>query len=165
MLARILTFLDEIAIDYSFEELSTDTILPGVSMKDGILIIYRDKLLFIGDVLHEAGHLACMPPDIRKTMCGKLEDNDMHHGGEMMAMAWSFAVANHLSIPASIVFHENGYNGDAENLIKQFEWGNGVGVPLLQWNSMCYDQNGAILNQSQPFPHMLKWTCEINNYG
>jgi hypothetical protein len=164
ILKKILGFLEEIGIDYLFEDLPMSTILPGVSLKNGILIIDKNRLLYVGDVLHEAGHLACMPPDIRETMSATLVDNDISHGGEMMAMAWSFAVAKYLNIPAEVVFHENGYKGDATNLIEMFETGNGLGIPLLQWNNMCYDRDNAEKHNQTPFPHMLKWTCEENKY-
>ncbi len=164
-LNNILQFLDSIGIAYAFVELPDKMFLPGLALKDGVVQIDREKLLYVGDVLHEAGHLACMPPDIRVKMDGVLETNDLTIGGEMMAMAWSFAACKYLGISPSIVFHEDGYKGDAQNLITNFENGNGVGVPLLQWLGMCYDQKNALAYNQKPFPFMLKWTCTENRYG
>ena len=87
MLKKILNFLDSIGIEYSFAERAEAMFLPGSALKNDILQIDREKLRNVVDVLHEAGHLACMPPDIRHTMDGVLEINDLTNGGEMMAMA------------------------------------------------------------------------------
>lgn len=164
MLEKILHFLDTIGIEYSFSELPDEMFLPGLVLKDGVIQIDRKKLRYVGDVLHEAGHLACMPPDIRRKMDGVLETNDLTIGGEMMAIAWSFAACKHLNIPTNVVFHEDGYNGGAQNLITNFENGTGVGVPLLQWLNMCYDDKNALAYNQKPFPFMLKWTCTENKH-
>lgn len=164
MTTKILNFLDFIGIEYAFVELTQDTILPGLTLKNGALLIDKEKLLYVGDILHEAGHLACMPPDIRATMTDTLENNDLNNGGEMMAMAWSFAACKYLNFAADIVFHEAGYKGEAKKLIEMYEHGNGLGVPLLQWADMCYDESNALKYNKQPFPHMLKWTCTENKY-
>ncbi len=164
MLEKILNFLDSIGIEYSFTKLAEEMFLPGLALKEGVLQIDREKLRYVGDVLHEAGHLACMPPDIRRTMDGVLEINDLTNGGEMMAMAWSFAACKHLDISTNVVFHEDGYKGDAQNLITNFENGTGVGIPLLQWLNMCYDEKIALAYNQKPFPFMLKWTCTENKY-
>lgn len=161
MLQKILHFLTEIGIQYTFESLPMATILPGITLKNGTLVIDKDRLLYIGDVLHEAGHLACMPPEIRQNMDADLPDIDLHRGGEMMAIAWSYAAAKHLVIPLELVFHETGYKGEAKHLINIFESGQGVGVSLLQWNKMCYQ---TPQNQTPSFPYMLSWTCTHNNY-
>ena len=60
-----------------------------------------------------------------------------------MAMAWSFATCKYLGISPSVIFHEDGYKGEAQNLLTNFEEGHGIGVPLLQWLNMCY--NGVSL--------------------
>lgn len=163
-LDKILAFLSEIGIDLLLESLPDQTFLPGLAMRSGVLVVDVERLAYVGDVLHEAGHLACMPSEIRANMSDTLANTDINNGGEMMAMAWSFAACKHLELEPNIVFHEAGYKGAASNLIAMFENGGGLGVPLLQWNNMCYDIPNAERNNQKPFPHMLKWTCDENKY-
>jgi hypothetical protein len=159
-----LPFLDSIGIKYQLETITGDTFLPGLKLRNGTLIIDTDKLLYPGDVLHEAGHLACVPPDIRETMSDTLENNDMNAAGEMMAMAWSYAACVYLGIDPHIVFHEHGYKGASRDLVQGYQEGNTMGLPMLQLYGMCYDNNIATQLGTQPFPHMQKWVCEFNPF-
>lgn len=159
-LDKVLPFLTEIGIEYQLTTLEGTTFLPGLSMRAGVLCIDTARLLYPGDVLHEAGHLACMPPEIRATMHDDMEDTDLHRGGEMMAMAWSYAAALHLEIDPYVVFHENGYKGQSMQLVSSFASGNGIGLPLLQWCGMCYDQKNAYQLGKAAYPKMISWVCE-----
>jgi len=158
-LDQILSFLQKIGLTYKLEIIEEDTFLPGLKLRNGALVIDTKRLLYPGDVLHEAGHLACMPPDIRKNMNNNLEDCDLHRGGEMMAIAWSYAACIFLKIDPEIVFHPDGYKGGGQNIIKNFNAGNVIGLPLLQWYGMSYDKPTAETSGYQPFPHMMSWTC------
>lgn len=155
-----LPFLDQIGITYSLEPINEDTFLPGLKLRNGTLVIDTDKLLYPGDVLHEAGHLACVPPDVRATMNDTLETNDMNAAVEMAAMAWSYAACLHLGIDPYIVFHEHGYKGGAQGIVQGFQNGNKMGVPILQWRGMCYDGNMAYHHYAQPYPAMISWVCQ-----
>nr|WP_199158961.1 hypothetical protein [Pedobacter sp. ASV2] len=155
----ILSFLNEIGLKYSLEPIDTETFLPGLKLRTGILIIDLEKLLYPGDILHEAGHLACMPPAIRQTMSDNLESGDLHNGGEMMAIAWSYAACVYLKIDPEIVFHENGYKNESKNLIENFKDLNGIGMSLLQWLGMAYDEKQAIVKGVKPYPTMQMWLC------
>ena len=161
---QMLVFIKEIGLEYNFETIEKDTFLPGLDFRAGVLLIDLDKLLYPGDILHEAGHLACMPPDIRKTMSGDLENNNLNQGGEMMAIAWSYAACLHLGIEPEVVFHENGYKGSGSNIVDNFNEGHFFGVPLLEWCGMCYNPATAKLLNAKPYPQMLSWTCEKNMY-
>lgn len=86
-ISPILSFLDGIGLLYKLTEIDGQTFLPGLKLSEGILIIDINKLLYPGDILHEAGHLACMPPEIRQGMSDDLVPSDLHQGGEMMAIA------------------------------------------------------------------------------
>lgn len=158
-LDQILSFLQKIGLVYQLETIEEDTFLPGLKLRNGALVIDTKRLLYPGDVLHEAGHLACMPLNIRQSMNDNLEDCDLHRGGEMMALAWSYAACIFLEIDPEIVFHQYGYKGAGQNLIQNFNAGNIIGLPLLQWYGMSYDQSTARVSGNQPFPHMISWIC------
>jgi hypothetical protein len=156
----LLDFLDQIGIAHSREPIEEQTFLPGLKLRSGTLIVDEEKLLYPGDILHEAGHLATMPPEVRATMNDNLESNDLHNGGEMMAIAWSYAASMHLKLDPYIVFHNEGYKGGGDNIVQNFSEGKFFGVPLLQWCGMTYDEKTAKQKGVQPFPAMTEWTCK-----
>ncbi|WP_293785940.1 hypothetical protein [uncultured Pedobacter sp.] len=156
---RILNFLKEIGISYSLEEISSETFLPGLKLRAGTLVIDMAKLTYPGDILHEAGHLACMPPAIRNEMSDNLESSDLHQGGELMAIGWSYAACIYLGIEATFLFHEDGYKNGSKSIIENFNEGRFIGVPMLQWLGMTYDENQAKIQGLNPYPVMQKWLC------
>jgi hypothetical protein len=101
-----------------------------------------------------------MPPEIRQEMSDDLVPSDLHQGGEMMAIAWSYAACIHLNIDPVVVFHEDGYQSGGKNIIENFQQGSFMGVPLLQWCGMTFDKIQAERNQAKPFPYMQSWLCE-----
>jgi len=155
----ILSFLDKIGINYSLESITGETFLPGLKLREGTLIIDMKKLLYPGDILHEAGHLACMPPNIRKDMSDNLPVSDLHNGGELMAIAWSYAACIYLKIDAKVVLHEHGYKDASESIIENFKASRFIAVPLLQWLGMSYDEKQAKVHHLEPYPVMQKWLC------
>ena len=159
VITKILTFLEEIGLEYQLGNIEGNTFLPGLKLRNGSLVIDREKLRYPGDILHEAGHLATMPPEIRKTMDDNLEGNDLHQGGELMAIAWSYAACVFLKIDPHVVFHEDGYKGGGSHIVENFSKGNYFGVPLLQWCGMTYDQKTGAENGQKSFPSMIRWTC------
>jgi hypothetical protein len=156
----IIDFVESVGIKVLKMPITDDTFLPGLQLKDGALIIDSEKLLYPGDILHEAGHLATMPPDIRKTMNDNLPATPENQGGEMMALAWSYAAAKYLDIDPHVVFHAEGYKGGSENLIENFSEGRYIGVPLLQWAGMAYDDKKAKEYSKPAYPHMINWLRE-----
>lgn len=155
----ILSFLDDIGISYIIEPIHDETFLPGLKLRSGTLIIDTEKLLYPGDILHEAGHLACMPPEIRQNMSDNLPSGDLHNGGELMAIAWSYAACIHLGLDAKVVFHEHGYKDASDALIENFKESRFIAVPLLQWLGMAYDEKKAETLELRPYPFMQKWLC------
>jgi hypothetical protein len=152
-------FLRDIGLSIVLEPDNSPSFLPGVRIKNGGLSIDPAHLLYPGDILHEAGHLATLPYHIRRTLDGTLPDNDLHRGAEMMTLAWSYAACLHLQVPPEVVFHENGYKGEHKHLIAAFEAGQYIGLPLLQYYGMAYDEKNAARLNVKPFPHMISWVC------
>lgn len=148
LVAKITDFLTAIGLEVRFDRIPGDTFLQGLTLKNGSLIIDVDQLVHPGDILHEAGHLACMPPDIRKSMNDDLVPGDLHDGGEMMAIAWSYAACLHLGLDPAVVFHRDGYRGESMVILDNFAKGHYFGVPLLQWCGM-----------TDAFPLMRSWIC------
>jgi len=157
LIKLLVNFLEEIGLAITCATEEEPGFLPGIHIKNGGLSIDPEKVLYPGDILHEAGHLAAVPPQIRAELNGKLPDIDMHRGAELMTLAWSYAAALYLKIPPTVVFHEQGYKGDSQNLIDNFENGRAIGLPMLQYCEMAYDEKNAQRLGVQPFPHMVNW--------
>ena len=146
--ARIAAFLAGIGIAIREESLAGPTFLPGITISHGVLVIDETRLLYPGDILHEAGHLAVLTPSARAAVDGDVGDDG---GMEMAAIAWSYAAALHLGLDPSVVFHSDGYREGSQSLLENFAAGRYVGVPILQWAGM------TAATGSRPFPSMARW--------
>jgi hypothetical protein len=146
---RITGFFDRIGLPWAHATLSDQEFLPGIRLEGGVLKIDPDHLRWPGDLLHEAGHLAVLPPSQRGALHGKLEASP---ADEMAAIAWSFAAAVECGIDPAVVFHEGGYKSGGAQLAAQFSTGNGVGVPMLRWYRMTGD-----------YPRMHTWLREVED--
>ena len=150
----IVSFLVEIGLKVSHGSIMENTFLPGIMLDHGVLIFDEAKLMYPGDLLHEAGHLAVMRPGRRSQVH---LDVGKKAAEEMMAIAWSYAAALHLKLEPAVVFHAGGYRGGAQALIDNFTQGRYIGVPMLQWLGMTVDEKRAKDEDVAPYPHMLRW--------
>jgi hypothetical protein len=154
---KIVDFLIEIGLEVTRAHLQQQTFLPGVSVDHGTILIDESKLLYPGDLLHEAGHLAVIPAQQRR----QARDNVSKKASEeMMAIAWSHAALLHLGLEPSVVFHDGGYRGWSEALIENFAQGRYIGVPMLQWIGLCVDEKRAKEVGIRPYPNMIKWLLD-----
>jgi hypothetical protein len=149
----ILDWLRQIGITARLAPLGADTFLPGVTLESGGLVVDPERLLYPGDLLHEAGHLAIMLP-ARRATTGSNAGSDM--GDEIAAQTWSYAAAVQLGLAPEIVFHSAGYKNSAETLIQIYRDG-AAGVPLLQWMGLTLDAARAAEISGEPYPHMIRW--------
>lgn len=158
ILLKITSFLKEIGIKTIEKELPDDTFLPGLAISnEGILIDYK-KMMYPGDILHEAGHIAVTSVKERKKIgTEKISKDWPTQGDEIGAMLWSFAAAHHLEIPLDIVFHQNGYKGSSDWLIDSYKENNFIGLPLLEWFGLTLSEEKASELNEKPFPNMIKW--------
>lgn len=154
---KIFSFLDEIGITITLKKIKEKTFLPGILIRQGNLIVDKDKLTYPGDLLHEAGHIAVTPQRERQYLNANVSSQNLSNkeGEEIAAILWSYAAAQHINIPIELVFHENGYKGDSSWLITQFAHKNYIGLPLLQWMGLTYQEDSTL-----KFPEMKKWMRE-----
>jgi len=157
---KVVFFLKEIGIEIIEKELE-ETFLPGLELGPNCIYIDYDKLLYPGDILHEAGHLAVTIPSERKLVGSTQISKDWPtQGDEAAAILWSYAVLHHLQLPPEFVFHPNGYKGDSEWFISNFKSGIYMGLPLLEWMGLCLGKEKAEKENKSPFPAMQKWLRE-----
>lgn len=150
---RILTFLEEIGIAVSQGETRTDSFLPGIEIRNGTLVLDPARTFYPGDLLHEAGHIACADPTTRATLCEVESDP----GDEMAAIAWSYAAARAIGIDTRTLFHGDGYLGGGEALAVAFDNGTGPGPPMLQFFGMSAEPHQAEALGLPAYPQMAKW--------
>jgi hypothetical protein len=150
---RIVAFLRGIGLTVSTGEVAGPTILPGILVEHGGILLDRDKLRFPCDLLHEAGHLAVVPAERR---AATHRDVGSDPAEEMMAIAWSYAAARHLGIDPALLFHDD-YAGGGPAILTAFTDCGGFGVPMLQWVGLTYDARRAHAEGRAPYPHMRLW--------
>ena len=153
VIAKIVAFLASIGIDIAEGSVGETTFLPGVEIVAGGLVFDRERLLFPGDLLHDAGHIAVCDGAARANMSGNvLKDQPERNGEEIVALLWSYAASLAANIAPEIVFHEHGYKGERDWILGNFKSGHYVGLPLLAWMGLA-KRPGEI----DGFPRMLKW--------
>lgn len=154
---QIVGFLRDIGLEIEPDTLDDDAFLPGIIIRNGGIIYDETRMLYPGDLLHEAGHLAVMTSSDRAHADGNLKAGG---GEEMAAIAWSYAAALHIGIDPGIVFHEHGYRKGSNSLLQNFGDGKYLGVPMLQWLGLAVDDKNAGARGVAPYPHMLRWLRE-----
>ena len=149
-------FLAGIGLAVAEADLSAaDTFVPGIFIDHGRLLIDPPRLLYPGDLLHEAGHLAVVPPAERAQLSGNILDGKPGQlgtdGEEIVAMLWSYAASEAIGLPPEVVFHPDGYKGASDWILQNFRQGIYPGLPLLVWMG---------LTTPKDFPRMTRWLRE-----
>lgn len=158
-LERIAASVQAIGIPVRFAGLEDDHMLPGVKIDRGALVVDVDKLLYPGDVLHEAGHIAVLPPSERARIVGTLPENP---GQEMAALAWSYGLAMAFDLPLEVVFHD-AFKANGPWLRETFSSGATIGAPLLQtWDMTSLPDAPPGFEHLPMFPGMAKWLRDEN---
>lgn len=153
---KIVDFIQSIGIEVRKETISEKTFLPGILINKGAMIIDEERLLYEGDLLHEAGHIATLTPEKRVEVYNDVSKNP---GDEMATLAWSYAAGRFLDIDPRIIFHDNGYKGESKWLAEHFSTSGDIGVPLLDWMELTISKNMA-KEEDEIFPIMKKWIRE-----
>ena len=154
LVSKIARFLDDIGLPVRLDPIPEATFLPGLHLDHGVIVFDEDRLLYPGDLLHEAGHLALLLPAERAQANGDTGDLG---GLEMGAIAWSYAAALHLGIDPAVVFHPHGYRGGSQALLENFSHGRYIGVPILEWLGLTVSANRANELGVAPYPAMRRW--------
>ena len=153
LLKTIVDFISDKGIVVEEAGIEGESFFPGIRISGGRLLIDRRKIIHPGDLLHEAGHIAVVPAAERSS----LHDNITHErpgskGEEMIVMLWTWAACKELNLAPTVVFHGEGYKGESQWIINEYEKENYIGLPLAVWM-------GLTKYASEPggFPAMVKW--------
>lgn len=157
LINEMIRFLDQVGIVVLFSDLPKETFLPGLMIDRGKLIIDKSKLLYVGDILHEAGHIALMTPSDRLLLSGELTGLANPEAIEMAAIAWSYAASLEAGIDPAIVLHDEGYKGGGSHILNNFKAGNYVGVPILEWLGLTDRPSETSPGEKFVYPKMRHW--------
>lgn len=119
---------------------------PGLDIQNGCVLVDETRVVYPGDILHEAGHIAMTAPEKRNAL--RLTPSG---GEELSTLAWSYAAAMQLGLPADVVFYPASYANFGDGLVENFANGNYIGTPLLQTFGM------ANVRGENAYPRMLRW--------
>ena len=154
-LRKTVQFLRAIQIPVIAREIDTQTVFPGHLISHGTLIVDENKLVAIGDTLHEAAHIALAPPERRSSDVAFLSADG---GEELTAIAWCYAASVAIGLELEDVFHSTAYpRGDSPTIIAALSAGNAIGFPLLQTWGMAFDERQAVSRGVDPYPSMVRW--------
>lgn len=151
-------FLNGVGIEVAPARLDGGCFLPGIRVERGGLLVDEAELIYPGDLLHEAGHLAVAPSTLRPSLSGEviIPGADMN-AVEVHATAWAYAAVTRLGIDAKVLFHEGGYDGKSRGLL--FTYGCGVYPGAFGLQELGMTAVGELARRLgvAPYPHMLKW--------
>jgi hypothetical protein len=154
---KITDFIQKIGIPVGYGQISEQSFLPGLLIENGTLLIDKNQLKYIGDTLHEAGHIALMTPEERMALSGSLEGQNHAEATEMAVIAWTYAACLEIGIEPVVVFHPDGYKGGSESILENFSNGHYFGVPILEWYGMTDRVTNTQQNNTMSYPKMLTW--------
>lgn len=158
----IFDFIARIGLPIAETTLPDDTFLPGLALRDGGLLVDPGKLRWPGDLLHEAGHLAVLSPEVR----GLANDDapnatEEPNAGELEAMAWAYAAVVALGLPPEVLIHDGGYHGKSRELLQMYAFGVYPGLQGLCAIGMTtapgFATNGDPVDPSVRYPAMARW--------
>jgi hypothetical protein len=147
-LRHIVDFIRSIGIEVNEGAMSRRTLVPGIDIVNGTLLIDAAKMCMPADLLHEAAHIALTMPDGRSALDGTMNTSPAE---EMSAIAWTWAASRHLEIDPAETFHEKVISGNGPTLLENFTAGRYVGVPMLQYWGLTVERG------IDAYPHMLRW--------
>lgn len=157
----ILDFLAAIGIAVAETPLPADGFLSGILIRDGGLLVDPDRLQWPGDLLHEAGHLAVLPPALRARASDDLADEqDVAHAGEQEAMAWAWAAVQAIGLPPEVLMHEGGYHGQSAAVLQMYAVGIVPGLRGLCESGMTAARGFTPDPGEMQYPRMLRWLRE-----
>jgi hypothetical protein len=153
ILTRTIQFVRSVGISVEERPIARTTLVPGVDIVDGGLVIDTNRLCRPADILHEAAHIALTNPSDRVMLDGTISSSPAE---EMAAIGWTWAAARHLQIEAEDVFHDEVISGNGPWLREMFIEGSYVGVPMLEYWGLAARRKPDVC-EPKPYPYMIRW--------
>ena len=141
LVAKLAAFVRSVGIDVIPASSLLPANFPGLDIQNGAVLIDESRVVYPGDILHEAGHIATTHPERRSVL--RLSPTG---GEEMSTMAWSYAAVRFLDLDPSLVFYPASYGGLGPTFVEKFAAGRFIGTPLLRTWGMAPE-----------YPRMERW--------
>lgn len=180
MLLKVVEFLNEIGIEAKIEQ-GAHGFVKHARITNGSLAI--DPACPVGDVLHEAGHIAITPARYRRLLDGDIqwgirkawEDAERFNLGpddplmraliqcsDPEATAWAWAAGLHIGLaPEQIIYDSDDpfhYGGEAWSVRQAHEMGYSLGAHGLAHAGFCQVGMYNRFNPLPKYPQLAFWT-------
>ena len=153
-LRRVIDFIRSIGIGVNEGAMTRETLVPGMDIVRGTLLVDETMMCKPADLLHEAAHIALTVPSARNLLHGTAGTSPAE---EVSAIAWTWAASRYLDIDPAEVFHLDVVSGNGPTLLENFLERRYVGVPMLQYWGLTTEPKNAAARGVDPYPHMLRW--------
>lgn len=171
LVARVLGFLKGIGIPCRYGNVGR-SFINNVFIKDGGLVINSKSV--VADILHEAGHIAIIPSNLRHHAKGDLEALELEVSkaldaitydqwanddpaakallqlSDTEATAWAWAAGKHLDIPEPLIIEDEHYDGNGASMRIMLGVGQYLGI-----NGMVASR---MLSKISDYPILQRWT-------
>jgi hypothetical protein len=154
ILKRIVDFIRSIEIEVNDGVMWRETLVPGIDIVHGTLLIDETLMCMPADLLHEAAHIALTLPSNRSALDGTAGTSAAE---EISAIAWTWAASRYLDIDPADTFHNEVISGNGPTLLENFLDRRYVGVPMLQRWGLAVEEKNAAARGVEPYPHMIRW--------
>lgn len=173
-LIRTTNFFSKIGLPWRWE-VDPCGFVDGICIDHGTILI--DPAAHVGDVLHEAGHLATLPGQYRKLVFGDVapviahmlattnfDDPDAPAAraaiqvDDSTATAWAWAAGHFLGLDPMLVIREEAYGGRAAEIRQALELGHYLGINGLSAAGFCVAGARRAAETGRPaYPKLAFW--------
>ena len=174
-LRRAIAFLREVGIPVRIKP-GARGFIEGVRVRRGGLVI--DPSTPVSNVLHEAGHLACIPQNWRAQANDQLFDvvtamldaaalaepdsplwRAVIQCNDPEATAWAWAAGKHLGIPEERIILDHEYSGEGAIIRSMLGRNAYIGINGLAYAGFCVTRPGPLeaVSGLPPYPKLAMW--------
>lgn len=175
-LQAALRLLDQAGLSWRHEATASGFLGAGVDIQEGVLLISPEAS--VGNVLHEAGHLAILPQPVRQFVNTDLDkavgllmatidwsnpDSPLCRAaiqcGDTEATAWAWAAGLAAGIPGPAVIRNEDYDGTGFEIREMLRTGAYMGIHGLQHAGLCAASDRWASHTRLPvYPRLARWT-------
>lgn len=175
-LERVVAFLVEIGLECHWKP-GARGFLEGVEVVAGALLV--DPKAPPSNLLHETGHCALLPPEIRAMASGDFDEcmpalfagitdsrpdspelRAAMASSDPEATAWAWAAGVHLGLAPEVIIGEMEYDGDGATVRAMLQMGRYAGIHGLAHGGYCATAPGKLaeLRGLPVYPRLATWT-------
>lgn len=168
---NVIDFLNKIGIKCHIVDSVDGGFLKTILIKNGEL--YLTRKCKISDILHEAGHLAVLPPKYRMQASGNIidvlkkmysevdtllpENEKYMYCEDCEATAWAFACGVYLKIPYNKIIEKRQYQNDGANILFGLKHNSYFGINKLARAGWCSARKMNETENRPLYPKLNKW--------